>query len=259
MTQKIAIYEGEGSSLLGIRDLDALYLSKESLLNSDWDAASTHFILPGGRDRPYHAAFRGAGNRKIRAFVEKGGTYIGLCAGAYYASSRVEFDRGFPLEVSEERELSFFAGKAVGHVYGGGTFSYESNRGARAARIETANSVFYSYYNGGCTFIGDLTPCQILARYTDLPNQPPAIIACRIGLGTAILSGVHIEIPPDILDPEDPFLKPLIPLLRSTNAERETFFTQVCPTLVRRSDGSGGGRSSDPNRGHCSSKADTPR
>ena len=83
MTQKIAIYEGEGSSLLGIRDLDALYLSKESLLNSDWDAASTHFILPGGRDRPYHAAFRGAGNRKIRAFVEKGGTYIGLCAGAY--------------------------------------------------------------------------------------------------------------------------------------------------------------------------------
>lgn len=33
----------------------------------------------------------------IRQFVENGGTYIGFCAGAYFACNRVEFEIGTPL------------------------------------------------------------------------------------------------------------------------------------------------------------------
>ena len=51
-------------------------------------------VMPGGADRPYCAALNGEGNRRIRAFVEAGGAYLGLCAGAYYASQRVEFELG---------------------------------------------------------------------------------------------------------------------------------------------------------------------
>jgi biotin--protein ligase len=210
----IAIYEGEGTTLENLRNLDALFLSEHTFFQSNWDHTCTHFILPGGRDRPYHAAFKGAGNRKIRSFVERGGTYVGLCAGAYYGAAHVEFDKDFPLEVCEERELAFFPGKAVGPAFGKGTYVYGSESGARAVKIITPSSMFYAYYNGGCTFVGDLSTCKILARYADLPGQPPAVIECMIGKGKAILSGVHLE----------------TPSLEITEAERIQFWDQVVLT-----------------------------
>jgi glutamine amidotransferase-like uncharacterized protein len=54
-------------------------------------------------------------------FVElAGGSYLGLCAGAYYGSSRVVFEPGTPLEVIGDRELAFFPGIARGAAYPGG-------------------------------------------------------------------------------------------------------------------------------------------
>lgn len=82
--------------------------------------------MPGGADLPYCRHLDGEGNRLIRGapfaqparpplatvapyalgaiclpdflsaagYVEAGGSYIGLCAGAYYACSRVEFEPG---------------------------------------------------------------------------------------------------------------------------------------------------------------------
>lgn len=186
----IAIYEGEGAlwqeAPIGKR------ITAASIIEGGLKKVSL-FIMPGGRDRPYHAALKGIGNAQIRAFVENGGTYLGICAGAYYGCKRVEFDRGYPLEVCEERELAFFPGTAVGPAYGKGTFAYDSEKGARVAKIGTANGTFHSYYNGGCFFEGDYSHVRILARYLDLPGTPPAIIECSIGKGKAILSGVHLE------------------------------------------------------------------
>lgn len=186
----IAIYEGEGA--IWQEESPGKRISARSIIEGGLKGISL-FIMPGGRDRPYHAALKGEGNAQIRSFVENGGTYLGICAGAYYGCRRVEFDQGFPLEVCEERELSFFPGKAVGPAYGKGTFEYESEKGARLARIQTPTGIFQTYYNGGCFFEGDLTHVKILARYLDLPGHPPAIIECSIGQGKAILSGVHIE------------------------------------------------------------------
>jgi glutamine amidotransferase-like uncharacterized protein len=186
----IAIYEGEGAIWLE-RPLDRR-IGADSIIEGGLKDISL-LIMPGGRDRPYHAALKGAGNRQIRSFVENGGTYLGICAGAYYGCRTVEFDKDFPLEICEERELSFFSGKAVGPAYGKGTFEYESSKGARLAKIETAKGTFNVYYNGGCFFEGDFTHVRILARYLDLSGHPPAIIECSIGKGKAILSGVHIE------------------------------------------------------------------
>ncbi len=224
MFQKIAIYEGEGSSLLGLKGLNrALYLSETSLFHTDWDKKCSIFVMPGGRDRPYAAVLHGKGTQKLRSFVENGGTYIGICAGAYFACSEIEFDRGTPLEICEPRELQFFSGKAVGPVYGTGIFSYENEQGAKAALIETEETSFYSYFNGGCTFVG--TPHKILARYADLPHRPPAIIECKVGKGKAILSGVHFEISAGLLSEEDRYHKPMIPLIRSTEEKRRAFFS----------------------------------
>jgi glutamine amidotransferase-like uncharacterized protein len=58
-------------------------------------------------------------------FVEGGGSYLGLCAGAYYGCSRVEFETGGAMEVVGARELAFFPGVARGAVVPGESFEFE--------------------------------------------------------------------------------------------------------------------------------------
>jgi biotin---protein ligase len=53
---------------------------------------------------------------KCADFVKGGGAYLGICAGAYYASERVEFEAGTALTVEGPRELAFFTGTALGSV-----------------------------------------------------------------------------------------------------------------------------------------------
>lgn len=216
-----AIYNGRGTLT---SSFSGYFLSLEELCDGSWLSNFSTFIMPGGRDCPYHEDLQGLGNSQIRRFVEEGGTYIGICAGAYYGCKRVEFDEGFPLEVCQDRELSFFSGKAVGPAYGKGTFDYKENRGAKGARISTAAGDFTAYYNGGCQFEGDFTNCKILGRYADLPGQPVAIIECSIGKGKAILSGIHLETSSISLNKKDPYLAPLIPLLEKTEEKRAEFW-----------------------------------
>ena len=221
---RIVVYAGEGAS--PIPNLGKSLNTRE-FFETDWENICNLFIMPGGRDRPYHAALKGPGNRKLSKFVENGGAYLGICAGAYYGSATVCFDEGCPLEVCEKRELQFFLGTAIGPAYGKRTFDYTNNSGVRAALIETMQGTFHAYYNGGCTFEGDLSNHSILGRYLNLEGHPPAMIACSIGKGTAILSGVHLEISAASLDPTDPFLAPLIPLLCASETLRRSFWNQL--------------------------------
>lgn len=231
MDQRIAIYQGEGTSPLSLGK--AQILKAKDLIDGDWERSISCLIVPGGRDRPYHAALKGAGNRKIRAFVERGGSYLGLCAGAYYGCEAVDFDRGLPSEVCEKRELAFFSGAGVGPAYGKGTYDYASRKGARAARLSSPLGSLHAYYNGGCFFSGDLSSCRILARYLDLPREPAAIIACAVGKGKAILSGVHLEISPAELDSADSVHAEILPLLTQTESLRKTFWETLLSELAQ--------------------------
>lgn len=87
---------------------------------------------------PRDAPFGVHGARRCPAlpteYVESGGAYLGLCAGAYFACSRVVFEPGLPLEVVGPRELCFFGGIARGSVYPG--FEYGGEAGSVAAPVE---------------------------------------------------------------------------------------------------------------------------
>lgn len=159
-------------------------------------------VMPGGRDIPYHENLKGELNRKIRTFVEEGGRYLGLCAGGYYGSSFVEFEKGNALEVVGERELGFFPGKASGPAYGNGIFRYNSESGSRIAQLDWNGKRVGVYYNGGCLFADadSYENIEVLARYADLPDTPAAIIKCTVGKGIAILSGVHPEYMPKLTE-----------------------------------------------------------
>ena len=143
-------------------------------------------VLPGGRDLPYCSKLNGEGNTKIREFVKRGGSYLGLCAGGYYGTSSVQFAVGDPvMEVVGSRELKFFPGVAQGPTFPG--FQYGSNAGARACSIllhpaaqrllgkvshSEGTSSLALYYDGG----GYFTRSEITSP-PDSAHQPLSLVS----------------------------------------------------------------------------------
>lgn len=163
------------------------------------------FVMPGGADLPYCAALNGAPNARIRRFVEAGGTYLGICAGAYYACRELAFHAGTRGAICGPRELSFVDAVAVGSLpeLTGGLLYDGTPRTTAAVTLRTTDHLspaplaLYTHYHGGCRFDFDAAPgagTQVLAVYADLGGTPPAIVSARVGKGRAILSGVHLEI-----------------------------------------------------------------
>ncbi len=203
--QKIAVYSGPGADnhslkalIESLREALPLFRIEEvsaSFFHEDeWEKKSALVVMPGGRDLPYCEALGGACVR-IRRFVAEGGAYLGICAGGYFGSSYVEFEKGGPLEVVGPRDLAFFGGKAIGPAYGPGLFEYGSERGARLASLDFSGEPVELYYNGGALFQEPESGSQVevVARYSDLQARPAAIILARLGKGRALLTGVHPE------------------------------------------------------------------
>lgn len=210
--KKIVIYADQGTSPYSVHsiihslhlvNLDEQYvieqITKDYFNLNDWQNTTALIIFPGGKDIPYHEALKGPPLRSIRQFVENGGKYFGICAGAYFGCRYIEFEKGGSLEVLGERELNFFTGKGIGPAYGLNQFSYQDESGAHLALLTvlTKDNPLETkiYFNGGCFFesFEENASIQTLARYQDLKNQPKAIIQCQIGKGMALLSGVHPE------------------------------------------------------------------
>jgi len=182
----------------------------DMILKEPWQATCAALVFPGGADQGYCRTLNGAGNRRIRQYVDQGGKYIGLCAGGYYGTARVEFEVGNRLlEVVGDRELAFYPGISRGCAFSG--FVYHSEKGARASELSvnkgalTSGSipnVLKSYYNGGGVFVD--APkfadrgVEILAEYNDdldvdAGRGRAAIVFCKVGEGAALLTGPHPE------------------------------------------------------------------
>ncbi len=196
----------------------------------EWIRRAALFIMPGGSDVMFQRKLQGIGNQHIRNYVAMGGAYLGLCAGGYYGTNYVEFDKGGPLEVLASRELVFFPGKSIGPVFA--PYDYHTRIGARAVTLQLKLPQLPQatvYYNGGCYF--ELTAAtkntHVLAYYD---NQLPAIVEMSCHQGKVILSGVHFEFDPFLLDGADPYLKEIKPQLEKANAER----IELTQILLRR-------------------------
>lgn len=237
----ISVYSDQGVDgeslkqlIRGLRELGfaSRRLSAAALINEPWEKSSKLLIVPGGRDIFYQEALQGRGTDKIRAFVEGGGSYLGICAGGYFGCSQIEFEKGQQLEVCANRSLHFYPGVAAGPAYGFNKYSYENARGAEAARISWKQGECTVYYNGGCAFQPVDAPHQVLSRYLDLPGEPPAIVETTIGQGKVILSGVHFEYASKNLKREDPFLSKIHPLLEPHEEKRLLLFREIIDQLL---------------------------
>ncbi len=153
------------------------------------------FIMPGGADLFYCEKLNGAGNAAIRSFVESGGIYLGLCAGAYYGCAGLNWAEHEEHPITGTRELAFINTVATGPVYDlieDGDFN---KSWSGIAHVEMDGTTYPAYYEGGPVFD---TP-EALGRYT-LPGNPPAIVQQSIGKGLVILSSPHIEYTPAYLE-----------------------------------------------------------
>lgn len=215
---------------------DVQLINHQAVICGLWTQDASLIIMPGGADLGYVEKLNGKGNAVIKRYVEEGGTYLGICAGAYYASKSIEFDIGGELEVCGDRELAFFPGKSVGPYLA--KYDYLSQSGARLAQL-TLNDEFSDkhavvYYNGGGYFADAETAknTQVLAWYkTEYANSQAAIVRVKVGKGYAILSGVHFEYSPELMDNSDKYLSPLIPELDKANASRTRLVHQLLANL----------------------------
>lgn len=183
-----------------------------AIINEPWTASCALLVIPGGADLGYCRTLNGEGNRRITQYVNRGGNYLGFCAGGYYACKRCEFEVGDKkMEVVGERELAFYPGTCRGLAFPG--FVYHSEAGTRAVELTVNKEAlmggggavpesFRSYYNGGGVFVdADKLKdrgVETLASYTgklhvDSGEGAAAVVYRKVGEGGVILTGPHPE------------------------------------------------------------------
>lgn len=155
------------------------------------------FIMPGGASRYVTDKLRGAGNAAISTYVEDGGVYVGICAGAYYACAEIQWNQKGETPLSATGELNFVNGTASGPIEEFCTRDGGELRTARIVRLQCGDQVdaAQALYWGG-PYLPDAPGLDVLARYTDLPSHAPAIVRGTYGKGRFLLSSPHCEIGP---------------------------------------------------------------
>ncbi len=209
MAQNIVIYQDEGVGEFGVKCLqkffkndDVWLANAEAIIDGRVLHMADIFVIPGGADLPYCKKLNGEGNDNIRAYVEDGGTYLGICAGAYYACNTLKFHEGREDEITGKRELDFANAVAVGSLPELAPYYDLTVKSAAAANIRLPDdSILTGFYHGGPKFNLKDDSANIIARYEDIQGKPPAIIETYVGDGRTILLGVHLEmIAQDLLD-----------------------------------------------------------
>lgn len=190
---------------------DVQLVTPKQIKDEPWANNCALLVFPGGRDLPYLFDLSPKGNRRIREWVEQGGRYLGICAGAYYACGSIEFQVGTPLEVTGERELAFFPGVCRGTVFPG--FKYDSDDGARECDLTLNRAAWRDHwpqspetcevwYNGGGAFFASDAAAssssssrsfEVLATYSQVEGTPAAGVLCHVRQGKAVLWGTHPE------------------------------------------------------------------
>lgn len=193
----------------------------------------TAFILPGGADLPYLKMFDAECLATVREVLDAGGSFIGICAGAYFASSECIFEKNDPLlRVVGPRPLNLFPHPATGAVRENFRYGSESGTTFETLECEWHKRTFKAqvYCNGGPAWDVDSSEeTCVIARYSGpvlkrhgIPAKAPvAALKHSFGRsGSVVLCGVHPELPviseTDKCDPQEdesgrlPFLQCLL-------------------------------------------------
>eukprot|EP00898_Chlorokybus_atmophyticus_P000177 jgi/Chlat1/115/Chrsp1S03216 len=252
MASSVRVYAGPGTGARGVlsvieavrETVGSAYrvteILPDELIAGGWETSTALLIIPGGADLPYCAVLNGRGTERIKQFVNDGGAYLGICAGAYFGSAHCEFAKGTELEVVGTRELAFHPGTARGPVLKPYTYNSEAGACLAPLRLVPEGTLVYSYFNGGCEltdvpeeapegFRGGKTLAvyQLIGREGN-PVHKIAACACKWGEGVAVLSGVHAELDYSWLQEDaNDDVRTLCLGLRSTDSRRRVLWVSL--------------------------------
>ena len=197
---RIAIYGGDGAFFRSIRAATKMFqwmgadvrrISPEEIIEGKLDDFDILYMT-GGWAVPYVRDLRGPGIMKIRSFLEAGGGYFGVCAGAFFAADTIIWEGK-----RYEYPLDLFPGYAKGPIV-----EIAPWPGFKLCRIHLSQTPhpitkgepgsLMSLYYGSPWF--DVPPgfkADVLAYY-DINNRP-VMLAFEYGQGRVFLTGVHTE------------------------------------------------------------------
>ncbi|MCB9965126.1 MAG: hypothetical protein H6855_03495 [Rhodospirillales bacterium] len=159
------------------------------------------FFLPGGWKANYDARLGEDGFQILRDYVQDGGAFVGICAGAFYASSKMRWQPSPDILVEKNPSLSFFNGLSAGparltdNPHSDGSGSWHDASIASVTCYDTYGAFqAHCLHWGGPRFYPEaedrLSP---LATFNQLDNTP-CILSGTFGAGLVTLSSVHPEI-----------------------------------------------------------------
>ncbi len=184
---KVGVYVGRGvfppSAMAVVRRLDESKRAPRCLFASDISKEGLEgidlLVVPGGWAPSMLKGLTTRGQRALATWVERGGRYMGICAGGYLPCGTVVWEgKAYPYPINLVR------GQAVGPLDGlapwptADAIALELERGASRATL----------YAGGAAF--DVVDAAIVARY---PGGSPAAILAEAGKGRLLLTGAHVE------------------------------------------------------------------
>lgn len=196
----VRIYAGEGVARECVKDFQVALgrynpstIFADELKETSWVNTCRLLVLPGGRDLPYCNDLHGRAVNNIRTFLDNGGAFIGTCAGAYFASSRIEFAKGTEFEVVGERELSVFKGASIGPYFEDFNYQNDTEKWLLVRCNDEANREVF-YHGGGYFETSALqNNAKIIGSYKE--GAAAMIKVAHPNNGVSLLSHVHFETP----------------------------------------------------------------
>lgn len=183
----IGVYSDRGAFHLGLIASQRFFklkgiryapLYREDLKRPETYRKITILYFPGGWSGYYTEDLSGKPAKLIRNFVKNGGRYLGVCAGAYFASKEVVWEGNI-----YHPPLKLFAGRAIGPIVRLAPWPLYT-----VTTLIWEGQMRKAFYYGGPYFEGK---GDVLATYSI--NSRPAVIKFNYGKGLVVLSGVHFE------------------------------------------------------------------
>lgn len=182
----IGVYVGRGvsapSAMAVVRRLDERKHAPRLLFESDMTADGLKgldaIVVPGGWAPSELSGMAQAGQAALADFVQKGGGYLGICAGGYVPCFDVVWEG-----VRYPYPMGLAKGTATGPVPDLVPWPQ-----AQSVQLTLAGRKTMALYAGGASYT--IQGATILARY---PNRSTAAVEVRHGKGRLVLTGAHVE------------------------------------------------------------------
>lgn len=162
------------------------------------------FFLPGALSADYDTKLGADNIEALRNYVTQGGSFMGICAGAYYACSRIEWYAGDKDRAKRKNPgIDFFEYEARGpirelvadddaHTENDRTLSHAAPVGVTWRDGKTEKRTEILYWGGPRLDKG--SKGEVLAKFNGLSGHPPAIVMRSYGMGKAMISSAHPEL-----------------------------------------------------------------